>query len=185
MFQPVLASLQIFGTFSQDELQFFKSKLTSIDIRKNDFILKEGAICQSIYFIIQGSCMHLLPSANETDTVVNLYTNNNWFTDYQSFTSQKPALTFIQAYTDCQLATLNIHALHELIQHSPVFFKAGRLLETMQYTDITTLHLSPEEKYRDLLERKPELLQIFPLKIVASYLRITPETLSRIRKRIK
>lgn len=55
----------------------------------------------------------------------------------------------------------------------------------MQTTDIRTLNLSPEEKYRDLLERKPEFLQTFPLKILASYLRIAPETLSRIRKRVR
>ncbi|HMH21047.1 MAG TPA: cyclic nucleotide-binding domain-containing protein [Puia sp.] len=185
MFQAVIDSLQSFGSFSEKDLAFFESKLSARTVRKNDFILKEKAICQAIYFILDGSCIHLLPAADGTDTVVNLYTKNSWLTDYQSFTSQKPAVAFIQASEDCQLAVLEIHVLHELILYSPVFFKAGRLLETIQYTDINTLQLSPEEKYRDLLERRPELLQAFPLKILASYLRITPETLSRIRRRIQ
>jgi len=185
MYQEVIASIQSFGSFSEKDLSFFESKLTARTVLKSDLILKEGALCQAIYFIIDGSCIHLLPSANGTDTVVNLYTKRSWLTDYQSFTSQKPAIAFIQAFEDCQLAVLGINVLHELIQYSPIFFKAGRLLEMMQYTDITALNLSPEERYRDLLERRPELLQTFPLKTLASYLRIAPETLSRIRKRIR
>src|SRR5882724_3624717 len=185
MFQAVIASIQSFGSFSEKDLSFFERKLTARTVLKNDLILKEGALCQAIYFVMDGSCIHLLPSANGTDTVVNLYTKHSWLTDYQSFTSQKPAIAFIQAFEDCQLAVLGINALHELIQYSPIFFKAGRLLEMMQYTDITALNLSPEERYRDLLERRPALLQTFPLKTLASYLRIAPETLSRIRKRIR
>jgi CRP-like cAMP-binding protein len=185
MYQSVLKSLQSFGSFSEKELSFFESKLSARTVQKNDFIVKEGALCQAIYFIMEGSCIHMLPSANGTDTVVNLYIKHSWLTDYQSFTSQKPAIAFIQAFEDCQLAVLGMNVLHELVQYSAVFFKAGRLLEMMQYTDIKALNLSPEERYRDLLKRRPELLQIFPLKVLASYLRITPETLSRIRKRIQ
>jgi CRP-like cAMP-binding protein len=185
MYQAVLESLQSFGSFPQKDLSVFESKLTSRTVHKNDFILKERETCQAIYFIIKGSAIHMLPADNGTDLAVNLYTTHNWLTDYQSFTSQKPALAFIQAFEDCELAVLEINAIHELIQYSPIFFKAGKLLEMMQYTDITTLNLSPEEKYLDLLERRPELLQTFPLKILASYLRIAPETLSRIRKRIQ
>ncbi|MEI9808366.1 MAG: cyclic nucleotide-binding domain-containing protein [Bacteroidota bacterium] len=185
MYQAVIDSLQSFGTFSEKDLSFFESKLSARAVRKNDFVLKEKGLCQAIYFLLDGSCIHMLPSANGTDTVVNLYTKHSWLTDYQSFTSQKPSVAFIQAFEDCQLAVLEIHALHELIQYSPIFFKAGKLLEMMQYTDITSLTLSPEERYRDLIDRRPELLQTFPLKILASYLRITPETLSRIRKRIQ
>ena len=185
MFGAVIESLKSFGSFPEKELSFFESKLGARTVLKNDFILKERATCQAIYFLLEGSCIHMLPSGDGTDIVVNLYTRRSWLTDYQSFTSQKPAIAFIQAFEDCELAVLEINVLHELVLHSPVFFKAGKLLEMMQYTDITILNLSPEEKYRDLLERRPELLQTFPLKILASYLRIAPETLSRIRKRIR
>jgi len=185
MFQAVLDSLQSFGSFSKEDLSLFESKLSVRVVPKDDFVLKENALCQAIWFILEGSCIHILPSDDGTDTVVNLYTKHSWLTDYQGFTSQKPAIAFIRAWEDCRLAVLGIHEIHGMIQHSPVFFKAGRLLETMQYTDLTTLHLSPEDKYRDLLERRPELLHVFPLKVLASYLRITPETLSRIRGRIR
>ncbi len=60
MFHAVLKSLQSFGTFSEKDLTFFTSKPSARTIRKNDFILKEGAFCQAIYFIIDGSCIHKL-----------------------------------------------------------------------------------------------------------------------------
>jgi len=184
MFQPVLDALQTYGSFSAEELAFFESKLTLKTVPKKEYILKPGAVCQAIYFLLEGSAVHLLPSAIGTETVVNLYTQGNWLTDYQSFTSQNPAIAYIIAFKNCRLAMLEIPALHELVLKSQVFFKAGRLLEQMQYTDITALNLSPEERYRSLLTHSTELLRIFPLKLLASYLRITPETLSRIRARI-
>ena len=185
MFKAVIESLQSLASFSEKELAFFDSKLVIQYVHKNDFVLKEGSVCQAIYFLLKGSCVHMLSSPDGTETVLNLYTRHTWLTDYQSFTSQKPALAFIRAFEDCELAVLPINAIHEIIQYSPVFFKAGRILEMMQYTDISTLHLSPEEKYQQLLINRPELLQAFPLKMLASWLRIAPETLSRIRRRIK
>jgi len=185
MFSAVIESLQSLASFAEKDLAFFESRLTMRQVPKNDFVLKEGSVCQAIYFLLKGTCVHILPLPDGTDTVINLYTKHNWLTDYQSFTSQKPALAFIRAFEDCELAMLSINAIHEIIQYSPVFFKAGRILEAMQYTDINTLHLSPEEKYQQLLANRSELLQAFPLKMLASWLRITPETLSRIRKRIK
>jgi CRP-like cAMP-binding protein len=185
MFQPVLQSLQSFGTFSEEELSFFESKLSAIKVPKNEFLLREGKVCQAFYFLLQGSCTHTVHAPDGTDRIVNLYVKNSWLTDYQSFTSQKPAMASIQAFSDCELALLDIHSLHALIQRSASFFKAGKLMQTLQYVDITTLGQGPEDQYRGLLSHRPELLQAFPLKLLAAYLRITPETLSRFRKRIR
>ncbi len=185
MFQAVLDALQSFGSFSTAELSFFESRLVEKEVPKMGFIVKEGMVCQAIYFLMRGSAVHKLRTEAGTDQVINLYVPGNWLTDYQSFTSQKPALAHIEAFEDCRLAMLNVHVLHELVLHAPVFFRAGRLLETMQYTDLATLPLSPEERYRHLLTQRPDLLQLFPLKLLASYLRMAPETLSRIRKRIR
>jgi CRP-like cAMP-binding protein len=183
MFQPVLESLQSFASFSDEELGIFESKLSLLEIPANTYLLQTGETCRAIYFLLEGSCVHAITN-DEKETVLNLYTPNQWLTDYQSFTSQKPALASIRAFADCRLAYLDIHSLHDLVQGSQSFFKAGRLLEKMQYTDISTLHLTPDERYRDLVDNRPQLLQAFPLKLISSYLRLTPETVSRIRARI-
>jgi CRP-like cAMP-binding protein len=185
MFQPVLESLQSFASFTSDELSFFETKLSVMEVPAKEYVLRAGDICGAIYFLMEGSCVHTIEQNDEKENVLNLYTQYEWLTDYQSFTSQKPALASIRAFSDTRLAYIDIHSLHGLVQTSQSFFKAGRLLEKMQYTDIATLHLSPDDKYRHLLHKRPQLLQAFPLKLIASYLRLTPETLSRIRARIR
>lgn len=184
MFQPALDSIQSFGPFTKEELSSFEQELSCLFVARNHLVLKEGQICQALYFILSGSCIHNYSADDGLDHIVNLYVTGNWFTDYQSFTSQQPSSTNIQCFEDTQLAVINIHSLHYLVNESPIFFKAGRLLETMQYLDLFSVGLSPEEKYKKLLLKRPELIQKFPLKYLASYLKIRPETLSRIRKRI-
>ncbi|MCY1549131.1 hypothetical protein D9M68_852860 [compost metagenome] len=77
---------------------------------------------------------------------------------------------------------ISINAIHQLIAASPAFYQLGGLLqkgtERLHYLETTN---SASEKYRLLLAEQPEFLQAFPLKMIASYLKITPETLSRLR----
>lgn len=183
MFQPVLDSLIPFG-FTQDELAMFESKLSLTTLRAGDYLLRTGETCRAAYFLLEGSCIHSIESEQEKENVLNLYTAGDWLMDYASFTGQKPSIPSIRTHTETTIASIHMNSIHALIQNTPAFFKAGRLLEKMQYTDVATLHLSPDEKYLHLLTNRPALLQAFPLKIIASYLRLTPETLSRIRARI-
>ena len=85
--------------------------------------------------------------------------------------------------TDRQMSqVLNIHDLHALIGRSPSFFVLGKILEEIH--DYQSQKLSPDQKYKLLLEKRPEVIQTFPLKYISSYLGMTPETLSRVRSRI-
>ena len=87
--------------------------------------------------------------------------------------------------TDGQVFGLNVQDFHQLVKTSDSFFRLGRIFEqAIQNQDFQHNRLSPEQKYEQLLLTKPELLQHFPLKHIASYLGMTPETLSRIRKKI-
>lgn len=184
MFQPALDSLLSLALFTLEELVLFESKLTSVELPAGNYLLRDGETCQSIYFLLEGTAVHsiLLPEGKEN--ILNLYTQGDWLTDYVSFTSQNPSVASIRVYANAKFACMDIHSMHNLIQTSPTFFRAGRLLEKMQYADVATLHLTPDEKYLHLLNNRPALLQAFPLKMIASYLRLTPETISRIRARI-
>ncbi|KAI9453492.1 putative transcriptional regulator, Crp/Fnr family [Russula earlei] len=95
------------------------------------------------------------------DVTLNLYVENDWVMEYKSLIRQQPAETIIQATEQRRIFEI-----------------------TVQNQDYQNTRLSPEEKYERLLATRPRLIQQFPLKYIASYLGITPETLSRVRRRI-
>ena len=77
---------------------------------------------------------------------------------------------------------MTVYSLHNLIEISPVFFQLGKLLQpTTLRTQFYDDSMTPIEKYKYVLEHRPQLLQRFPLKYIAAYLKIAPETLSRVR----
>lgn len=174
-------ALEKIGRFSADELAFIEQHLVRKPFRKNDILLAEGVVCQSASFLVSGVAYQF--SMNDIEeNIIDLYLTNDWVINYQSFVGQRPSTTEIKAYSDGELLEMSIYTVHYLIETSPVFFQLGKLLEQAvarnHYFDNA---LTPLQKYTHLLETRPQLLQQFPLKMIASYLKITPETLSRVR----
>src|ERR1700709_2340884 len=147
MFNAALQSILEFCHFSPEELSIIESKLQQKLLKKNDFLLREGSICQSFYFINKGGCTHFCTTEEGIDIILNLYVEKDWLTDYQSFTSQKPSANNIRAFEDCEFIELDVHSLHALIQSSPSFFGIGRLLQLIQYGEFSNNMQSPEENY--------------------------------------
>ena len=185
IFSGVRKSLQQLGKFSESELEILTSKLKVKTIPKDDFILKAGKVCQSFHFVNHGSLRQYLISTDGTELTLNLFAEAEWALDYHSFTSQKSCGSDIQALEQTEVFEFDVYSLHALISQSQSFFKVAKLLESglldvLFYNGIS----SPEEKYLELLRKKPVWIQKFPLKYIASYLRMTPETLSRVRRKI-
>ncbi|PKG42822.1 Crp/Fnr family transcriptional regulator, partial [Psychroflexus sp. MES1-P1E] len=112
--------------------------------------------------------------------------SNDWVINHKSFTTRKPSEYSIQAFEESFIYELSIDAIHRLIAQSQSFFQMGKILEeSTSRIDFFDNNNTPDEKYDFIIKNKPSLLQKFPQKIIASYLKITPETLSRVRKRIK
>ena len=182
--EPITTAIRELGTFSDEELTLFRSKLTQKKLLKNEFLLKEGQVCQSIWFIRQGSVRQFYYNEDAQETTVDLRVEMDWVLDQQSFVSQKPSKINVQAFENSDVLELTVQALHEMISLSPSFFRLGKLLEKdFRHTDLK--QASPQVKYMNLMQTKPRIIQRFPLKYIASYLRMTPETLSRVRNRIK
>ena len=181
MYEQINQAIQQEGSFSKEELELFKQKLSVKTFSKDAFLLKEGEVCRTFYFLNSGSIRRYYTVEDE-EVILDLYTPGNWVLDNQSFVSQKPSETLIRACETSQLMGLDIHSLHELIDYSPAFFALGRFLETRSGNRHPYQRIqSSEERYRRLLEESPHLVRIFPLKYIASYLGMRPETLSRIR----
>jgi len=185
MFEQVTASIKEMGSFSPQHLSLLFNRLKTLNLKKEDYLVKEGQVCQSFYFINQGSFRHFMVQDSGEEITLNLFTPREWFLEYKSFTSQQPSQGIIQAATDSEVYSLSMWDFHELARLHEIFFQMGRILEqATRNQDFQQNRLTPEQKYERLLAIKPELLHHFPLKHIASYLGMTPETLSRVRKKV-
>lgn len=186
MNNPVLEYLNVSGNYSKKDLILLENVLDFKTLEKDDFLLKKGEICSNICFIDNGAIYQYKVDSELDKAVIDLNISNDWVINHKSFTSRKPSECYVQAYEKTSIYILSIESIHNLIAQSQSFLQMGKILEEatsrVAYYDNNK---APDEKYEYLLKNKPQIIQKFSQKIISSYLKMTPETLSRVRKRLK
>ncbi len=175
--------LSAVGRFSEEDLARFESEAMPRKISKGTELLSLGQLSRSVYLVLSGAAYQFDYDGEQMEeNILGLYTDGDWCFSHTSFVSQKPATSTIRAYSDMVVREISVYAIHQLIAASPAFFQLGGILqkgtERLRYLEMAN---SASERYEMLLSSQPLLLQAFPLKMIASYLKIAPETLSRLR----
>lgn len=157
------------------------------ELKPGEVILAEGQICRHLYFLETGLLRYFFTKDGEEQT--KYFTEAPYcFTAQSSFTAVVPATESIQALESARVWQITLPLANQLLANSSwAEFVRKLLQEVQQYTDEilqALLSESAEERYRQLLRDEPELLQRLPLKYLASYLGIAPQSLSRIRRKL-
>lgn len=165
------------------------SFVSPVSIKKKQIILQAGEICRHSIFISKGCLRSYSLDEKGIEHVTQIQMEDHWIADLYSLITQKPSDLYIEALEDCDLLLLPGNSMNNLYTEVPSMERFFRLM--MQNAYVATqrrlnaaLSISAEERYVDLLKTYPNLFLRVPLVQIASYLGITPESLSRIRKQV-
>jgi CRP/FNR family transcriptional regulator, anaerobic regulatory protein len=188
MYEQILSSIKSIVTLNAMEEKAFAELLVVKKLKKKDFLLQEGQVCNSISFVNSG-CIRLFSNIDGEEKTVQFFFENGWYTDFHSFLTNTPSIENMQALEPCEVAQIRKSSLYQLYDAFPVFNRVGRLLTENAFLSVSRLNRmltneAPEQRYLSLLQQRPELIQRIPQHYIASYLGIQPESLSRIKKRI-
>ncbi|MEN9488661.1 MAG: hypothetical protein RL494_926 [Bacteroidota bacterium] len=169
-------------------IQKAANSFTFLHLKKNDYLVKEGEICQYFCYIESGILQHSILVLEEEKTSY-LALRNTVTSSLNSFLFNKPSRKSVKAIFDCKLWVINIHVFRDLIENNPAFnqFYYNLIEKQICLIDdyrIDLLTLTPEERYKKLLATEPKLLQEVPLHYLASFLGISSRHMSRIRKNV-
>jgi CRP/FNR family transcriptional regulator, cyclic AMP receptor protein len=170
------------------QIAFFDSQLVSKKISKKTILLQEGEICNFEAFIVKGCVKTYYIDKNGFEVILTFACENWWVSDISSFQEHKPSKMFIETIEETELLLLTPQSKELILQTIPELERMFRLmvqrhLATYQERLFGNLSLTAEERYEKFLEKYPDLPQRIPQHLIASYLGISPEFLSRIRKR--
>ncbi len=159
-----------------------------IAVKKKKDLLIPGEVCRYVYFIISGALRSYHVDEKGVEHIVQLSLENSWISDLESFFSQKPANYYIESIEESSLLRISYERLETLYAQVPKLERYFRILFQKAYINAlqrlnATMWDSAEERYNDMVRENCTILQRVPQTYIASYLGITPESLSRIRKK--
>ncbi len=156
-----------------------------ITVERNEFLSKKGVIDTNIYFVETGS-FRIFVVDHEVEQTIRFGYQGNLITCLDSFLTGKPTEFYIQAIKKSRVKLIHKKDLSTFIKtdsNHQLWTNILELLIVQQLErEIDILTTSPKERYQRVLERSPQLFQEIPLKHIANYLRMSPETLSRLKK---
>lgn len=174
---------------TDSESRFIESKVKPLELKKWETFVYSGEPCNSLLFITSGCLRSFSTDDSGKEHIVQFAPENWWISDQSSFFNQTQSVLTIDAIEDTEALTLDFNSYHEIRNTSPNF---SALFNTLLQNNIIAyqkriIHIlssGAEARYLDFIKTYPTLALRLPQKMIASYLGITPETLSRVRRSI-
>lgn len=176
---------------SPEEITACKSFWTEKTLEKGDFLLRNGEICRHDSYIISGVLKAFcINEDNGNEEILFLAIDHWWATDIASFSKQKPSIYNIQAVKKTKLLQISHQSFQKMLKEIPSLERYFRIilesyLGTLEKRVVYNHMHKAEQKYYDFLETYPDISSRVPQYLIASYLGVTPEFISRIRKKNK
>jgi CRP-like cAMP-binding protein len=170
------------------EWELFSSFIEPHTIKKKGFMFREGDVLRHLAFVNKGCLRYYVVDPKGDEHIVYFAFEGWWIGDMDSFFQQKPTIYYMQALEDCELFLFNLPDFNRAIDETAYgqFFKKATAQSytatQRRFAELNTL--SAEPRYLNLLETKPQVFERVPHHLIASFLGIKPQSLSRIRKQL-
>lgn len=189
MFALLLDNISKKISLSEEEKLLCQTFFTSKKFRKKQYLLQEGDVCKYTAFVNTGILRSYTIDDKGTEHIIQFALEDWWITDIYSFLTAEPSTFNIDVLEDAEVLLITKAAQDEMVLQLPKMERFLRLLMqnsliAMQRRLIGSLNFTAEDKYLQLLNSCPTIIQRVPQHLIASYLGITPETLSRIRRQM-
>ncbi len=166
---------------------FEKMELKSFS--KSDILFEPGKFCNETHFIVKGACYAYYLDENGEKVVIQFSLEDYWISDLYSFFSREKGIYFSEALEDMTVLTLSRENHDAVCLSNAIYERFFRLLiqnafVAVQYRLVQAYGKDAQTRYMELMEKRPDLLQRIPQYLIASYLGIQPQSLSRIRRKL-
>jgi CRP-like cAMP-binding protein len=189
MFEVLFEKINEKISLSDEEMEICRSLFIPKKLRKRQYILQQDDICKNLVFVEKGILRSYRVDDKGNEHILQFAPEGWWISDIYSFLTGEISVYNIDAIEDSELLLITNSSLEQLYEKVPKFERYFRLLTqnnmvAMQRRLTYTLSSTAEEKYLQLQAAYPNIVSRVPQHMIASYLGLTPETLSRVRKKI-
>jgi CRP-like cAMP-binding protein len=172
----------------EEDWNVMQEKFTIQKLKKGELLIRNGEICRQVCFINKG-LLRMFYVVDGREICTGFINENEYISQYDSFLTRQPSAGNIDALEDCELINLSYDDMQAIYNSNPLLETFGRKIAEMLFIMISfqatrLLTMTPEERYQSVTEYQPFVIQRVPQYMIASFIGITPEHLSRVRKKM-
>jgi CRP/FNR family transcriptional regulator, anaerobic regulatory protein len=184
----LIQNIRKYVELDENNILVLEKYVTCTSVKKNEFLLKEGQVCRSMYFVEKGCLRMFFINKKSSEQITQFALENWWLSDYFSFLDKIPTDYYIQAVEKSEILVIDSFTYEALLEEIPQLEKYFRIImqkavAAAQHKAKLQYQMSKEEFYQHFVTTFPEFNQRVPQYMIASYLGLTPEYVSELRKK--
>jgi len=189
MQKNIIRDIRKFVDISESEVVVFNKYVETHQLKKKEFLLQANSVCKHLYFVEKGCLRMYFINKKGAEQITQFALDSWWISDYQSFMNFSRSDYYIQTIEESRIISIDNQNLDKLLFELPKLERYFRIIMQKafagaQFRSKLLYEMSKEEFYIHFSTSFPEFMQRVPQYMIASYLGLTPEYLSELRKKI-